>query len=77
MHAIGLTHEAFLHNEYRLDELGSRGPRPEGDSTTPECDEDPRGDRPTTKVHLFQLRQQPVELAEGFASLHAKSLFFC
>jgi len=77
MHAVRLTHEAFLHNEYRLDELGSGGPWPERDSTAPECDEDPRGDRPATKVHLFQLREQPVELAERFASLHTQTLFFC
>ena len=77
MHSVGLAHEAFLHNEYRLDELGSGGSWPEGHSTTPECDKDPRGNRATTKIHLFQLREQPVELAERFASLHTQTLFFC
>lgn len=77
MHSVGLAHEAFLHNEYRLDELRRGGPRPERDSATPERDEHPRGNRPTTKIHLFQLSEQPVELAERFAPLNTLTLFFC
>jgi hypothetical protein len=77
MHSVGLAHEAFLHNEYRFDELGSAGPRPERDAAAPERDEDPRGDRPTTKIYLFQLSEQPVELAERLAPLNTLTLFFC
>ena len=47
------------------------------DPATPKRDEDPRGDRSAAKIHFFELGQQPVELAQRFASLHPKPFFFC
>ena len=39
--------------------------------------EDPRGNRTAAKIHFLELCQQPIELAQRFASLHPLSFLFC
>ena len=77
MESVRLAHEALLNDEDRFDELGRRGAWTKRYPAAPKRHEDPRGNGTAPKIHFLELSQQPIELAQRFASLHTLSFLFC
>ena len=77
MESVRLAHEALLNHEDRFDELGRRGTWTKRDPAAPKRHEDPCGKGTAAEIHFLELRQQPIELAQRFASLHTLSFLFC
>lgn len=77
MEPVRLAHEALLNDEDRFDELGSRGTWTKSNPAAPKRHEDPSGNWTAAEIHFLELSQQPIELAQRFASLHTLSFLFC
>ena len=75
-HTGRLPHVLLLNREDGLDQLRRPGPRAEGDSAPSQRDEHAGGDVTAAQIHLFQLCQQAVELAERLTTLHTSGLGF-